>query len=35
LWGLESEACRAVIETLVAADFLRWTASGALTRAGS
>jgi hypothetical protein len=35
LWGMDSEACRAVIETLVAADFLRWTASGAVTRADS
>ena len=35
LWGLESDACRAVIETLVAADFLRWTDAGAVTRAGT
>ena len=35
LWGLESDACRAVIDTLVAADFLRWTASGSVTRTGS
>ena len=34
-WGLESDACRAVIETLVAADVLRWTASGAVTRTGN
>jgi len=35
LWGLEDGACREVIDTLVAADFLRWTASGAVTRTGS
>ena len=34
LWGLESEACRKVIDTLVAADFLRWTDAGSVTRAG-
>ncbi|HZR25298.1 MAG TPA: hypothetical protein VFA59_17010 [Vicinamibacterales bacterium] len=32
LWNLEGETCRAVIETLVAEAFLRWTASGAITR---
>ena len=35
LWGLEHEMCRAVIESLVAAAFLRWTTSGSVTRAGS
>ena len=35
LWGLEHEMCRAVIESLVAAAFLRWTASGSVTRAGN
>jgi len=35
LWGLEHEMCRAVIESLVAAAFLRWTDSGSITRAGS
>ena len=25
LWGLENEMCRAVIESLVSAAFLRWT----------
>ena len=35
LWGLEHETCRAVIESLVAAAFLRWTATGAVTRAES
>jgi hypothetical protein len=34
LWGLERETCTEVIETLVAADFLRWTAAGLVTRAG-
>jgi hypothetical protein len=32
LWGLENETCRAVIDALVAAAFLRWTADGAVTR---
>lgn len=34
LWGLEHEACRSVIDQLVATDFLRWTDRGAVTRAG-
>jgi len=34
LWGLEHDACRRVIDALVAAAFLRWTDSGAVTRAG-
>ena len=33
LWGLEDETCRAVIEALVRAAFLRWTAGGAVQRA--
>ena len=33
LWGLEDETCRAVIDALVAAAFLRWTAVGCVTRA--
>jgi hypothetical protein len=33
LWGLEQEMCRAVIDTLVSAAFLRWTPAGAITRA--
>jgi len=33
LWGLERETCRAVIELLVAAEFLKWTSTGAVTRA--
>ena len=32
LWGLELDACRQVIDTLVAAEFLRWTPRGAVTR---
>ena len=35
LWGLEHDACREVIDSLVAADFLRWTSAGAVTRSGS
>jgi hypothetical protein len=33
LWGLEQHLCRAVIDELVAASFLRWTATGAVMRA--
>lgn len=33
LWGLEQETCNRVIELLVAAAFLRWTATGTVTRA--
>jgi hypothetical protein len=33
LWGLERETCRAVIDSLVATEFLKWTSSGAVTRA--
>jgi hypothetical protein len=32
LWGLELETCRRVIDELVEAAFLRWTAEGAITR---
>jgi hypothetical protein len=35
LWGLEHHTCRAVIDRLVEASFLRWTATGAITRAGT
>lgn len=35
LWGLERETCHAVIDNLVAAAFLRWTATGLVTRAES
>jgi len=33
LWGIEHDVCREVIDALVAAEFLRWTDSGAVTRA--
>jgi hypothetical protein len=33
LWGLESEMCDRVIDVLVASAFLRWTATGVVTRA--
>jgi hypothetical protein len=32
LWGLEREACRAVIDRLGASSFLCWTRAGAVTR---
>jgi len=35
LWGLEVEMCRAVIDRLVASEFLRWTPAGAVTRTES
>ena len=35
LWGLEIDDCREVIDVLVAAEFLRWTTSGSVTRNGS
>jgi hypothetical protein len=35
LWGLELEMCHAVINALVASDFLRWTTAGSVTRAES
>jgi hypothetical protein len=35
LWGMESDACRQVIDVLVAAEYLRWTETGAVTRTGS
>jgi hypothetical protein len=28
LWGLERDICRAIIDRLVEADFLKWTPSG-------
>jgi hypothetical protein len=33
LWGLENDFCKAVIDSLVAEAFLRWTRAGAITRA--
>ena len=32
LWGLDLGTCRSVIEELVAAEYLRWTAAGEVTR---
>ena len=32
LWGLEQDSCHTVINALVASSFLRWTATGAITR---
>jgi hypothetical protein len=32
LWGVESDVCRALIESLVASSFLRWTSGGAVIR---
>jgi len=34
LWGVDAGVCREVIDRLVEASFLRWTASGAVTRTG-
>ena len=33
LWGLERDACYAIIEGLVASAFLRWTRRGAIALA--
>ena len=33
LWDLDLPVCRTVIDLLVGAAFLRWTAAGAVTRA--
>ena len=33
LWGLDEESCRRVIDALVGASFLRWSAAGTITRA--
>jgi hypothetical protein len=33
LWGLDWDACQAVIQALIDSAFLRWTAAGAVTRA--
>jgi len=35
LWGLEQPTCHAVIDALVACAYLRWTPTGAVTRADS
>ena len=34
LWGMEAAACRTVVDALVDASFLRWTASGTIVQAG-
>jgi hypothetical protein len=33
LWGLEPAACDAVIRTLAASEFIRWTKCGSIVRA--
>jgi hypothetical protein len=33
LWGMDQAACRAVVEALVDAAFLRWTPGGMIVRA--
>jgi hypothetical protein len=33
LWGLDVASCEAVLAVLVRSSFLRWTATGAVTRA--
>jgi hypothetical protein len=33
LFGIERETCREVVERLVSMSYLKWTASGAVTRA--
>jgi len=35
LWGLERDACRAIIDRLVAAEFLKWTSTGTVTMRSS
>ena len=35
LWGLERDICQAVIDELVAAQFLCWTRTGAVMRLGA
>ncbi len=32
LWGLDQEACRAVVDALVGTSFLRWTPMGTIAR---
>ena len=33
LFGIEREICRGIVERLVTASYLKWTESGAVTRA--
>ena len=32
MWGLDPQACRAVIDLLIGAAFLRWTPAGTIAR---
>jgi len=32
LWGMDQAACRAVIDSLIEAAFLRWTPAGTIVR---
>ena len=32
LWGVDAAACRTVVDTLIGASFLRWTAMGTIAR---
>jgi len=32
LWGLDPPSCQTVIDVLVGAEFLRWTAAGMVAR---
>ena len=34
LFGIERETCKAVVDRLVRTRYLKWTASGSLTRVG-
>ena len=35
LWGMDQAACRAVIDSLIEAAFLRWTPAGTIVRVDS
>jgi hypothetical protein len=35
LWGLERDICSAIIDRLVASEFLRWTPTGKVTMRSS
>jgi hypothetical protein len=35
LFGLDTDMCRAIVDRLVRASYLRWTRAGAVTRAAS
>jgi hypothetical protein len=34
LFGIEHDVCRTIVDRLVTAAYLRWTTTGAVTRAG-